>query len=227
VSETRPLADAKEPAPLDAWERAYLRFETPAQEQRKFIRRLIAAGADSWPRSALILDLFSGRGGNVQALWRMGFRNVVAIDLSLGLLQTWEDSSDRSVADCRSLPIATASVDVAIVHGGLHHLLRIPDDLAISLREVARVMRPRGIFVAVEPWRTPFLDVIHWLCSRPFARTAFSKIDALATMIALERRTYGTWLARPEEILAVFDRHFARRRVRIGFGKLQYVGVVR
>ena len=221
------MADATETATLDAWERAYLRFETPAQEQRKFTRRLTSAGADSWARSALVLDLFSGRGGNVQALRRMGFRHVVAVDLSLGLLQSWEDSSDRSVGDCRSLPIASASVDVAIVHGGLHHLPRIPEDLGTTVREVARVLRPGGIFLAVEPWQTPFLDFVHWLCSQAIVRTAFLKIDALATMIALERSTYSAWLARPAEILAVFDRHFARRRLSISFGKLHYLGVVR
>jgi SAM-dependent methyltransferase len=211
----------------DAWEQAYLRFETPAEERRKFTRRLRAAGAPKWRRDALVLDLFSGRGGGAQALRDLGFHHVIRLDLSSRLLRAHGPALDCSVADCRELPIAGRSVDIAIVHGGLHHLPRIPDDLSVALREVARVLTPEGLFMAVEPWRTPFLDLVHWLCTKPIARQAYSKIDALATMIELERSTYDAWLENAREILAVFDRHFVRRRLRIRLGKVHYVGVRR
>lgn len=208
-----------------AWERAYLRFETPAEECRKFVRRLRAAGADTWSREAVILDLFSGRGGGGQALRQLGFGRVIGLDLSSRLLRARPDASERSVADCRDLPIANSSIDIAIVHGGLHHLPRIPDDLSSTFREVARVLKPGGLFMAVEPWRTPFLDFIHRVCTWSFARRWHAKIDALATMIELERPTYEAWLASAAEILAAFDRHFERRELRIQFGKLRYLGV--
>ncbi len=209
---------------VDAWEEAYLRFETSREEQRKFIGRLRAAGAQTWDRDAVILDLFSGRGGAAQALRRMGFRHVVSIDLSPTLLRAREEPSEAFVADCRQLPIASRSIDAATVHGGLHHLPRIPQDLLATLGEVARVLKPGGVFVAVEPWRTPFLDAVHWICRLPLARTASSKVDALATMIELERQTYAAWLTSDREILAAFDRHFIPLRIRIRAGKLHYVG---
>ena len=212
---------------LDAWERAYLRFETPSQEQRKFTRRLRAVGAERWRRDALVLDLFSGRGGGATALRRVGFSRVLSVDLSPRLLRGREDLSDCSVADCRQLPIAGGSVDVAIVQGGLHHLARLPDDLSAVLEEVARVLRPDGVFVAIEPWRTPFLDFVHWLCFVPLVRKLSPKLDALATMIDLERRTYEAWLGSARAILEILDRHFVRRRLQIRMGKVQYVGVVR
>jgi SAM-dependent methyltransferase len=212
---------------FDAWERAYLRFETPAEEQRKFTRRLRAAGADAWRRDALILDLFSGRGGAAHALRGWGFPHVIGLDLSSRLLRARWDAAECSVADCRELPIASRSIDIAIVHGGLHHLPRLPEDLSSALREVARVLKPEGVFMAVEPWRTPFLDLVHWLCARSIARQAYSKIDALAAMIELERATYEAWLESADEILAVFERHFVRRQLRIRLGKLHYVGVPR
>jgi SAM-dependent methyltransferase len=211
----------------DAWENAYLRFETPAAEQRKFTRRLRAAGADTWRRDALILDLFSGRGGGARALRGLGFPRVIGLDLSPRLLRARGDASACSVADCRELPIASRSIDIAIVHGGLHHLPRMPDDLSSTLREVARTLKPEGLFMAVEPWRTPFLDVVHWICGWPLARRSHAKIDALATMIELERPTYEAWLEHAQEILAVFDRHFVRRRLRARLGKLHYLGVPR
>lgn len=207
-----------------SWEKAYLRFETPAEEERKFTRRLRAAGAEAWPRDALILDLFSGRGGGALALRRLGFSRVMSIDISSELLRGRLDASHCSVADCRNLPIARRSVDIAIVQGGLHHLPRMPDDLSVALSEVVRVLRPGGVFVAVEPWRTPFLTIVHRICEWPLARRAYGKINALATMIELERPTYEQWLARGAEILALIDRHFTRRQMRIRFGKLHYVG---
>ena len=211
----------------NVWEDAYLRFETPAEEVRKFTRRLRAAGADAWRRDALILDLFSGRGGGAQALRGLGFRRIIRLDLSPRLLRARGADSDCCVADCRELPIASHTVDIAIVQGGLHHLPRIPDDLSATLREIARALQPGGLFMVVEPWRTPFLEFVHWTCTWPFARRLHSKIDALATMIEHERPTYERWLEQAEEILDVFDRHFVRKHLQIRLGKLRYVGVPR
>src|SRR5688572_30031912 len=105
---------------FDAWEQAYLRFETPAEERRKFTRRLRAAGAPKWRRDALVLDLFSGRGGGAEALRDLGFHRIIRLDLSSRLLKAQGEVSDCSMADCRELPIADRCVDIAIVHGGLH-----------------------------------------------------------------------------------------------------------
>ena len=63
-------------------EEAYLRFETPEQEIRKFIRRLRFMEATEWPRNAKIVELFCGRGGGVRALHSLGFTEVEGIDLS-------------------------------------------------------------------------------------------------------------------------------------------------
>lgn len=217
---------AEEQAP-DLWESAYLRFETPDEEERKFIRRLIAAGASAWDRNALILDLFCGRGGGARALHRLGFRSVVGLDLSPRLLRARTDSSHCMVADCRVLPVATGSADIAVVQGGLHHLPTIPQDLGVVLREVARALRPGGIFVAVEPWDTLFLRLVHRVCEIPLARRTLPKLEALATMIEHERATYEAWLRHGPVVLAELDRHFEPRRAHIRLGKLHYVGTPR
>jgi SAM-dependent methyltransferase len=211
----------------EAWEQAYLRFETPAEERRKFTRRLRQAGADGWSRDALVLDLFSGRGGGADALREMGFARVIELDLSARLLGAHERSSERAVADCRRIPVASRSIDIAIVQGGLHHLPELDEDLPTTLREIARALKPGGLFMAVEPWRTPFLDFAHWLCARRVARTLSSKIDALATMIEHERTTYEAWLGNAAQILRVLDELFTRRRMHIAFGKLLYLGTPR
>ena len=221
-----------QPAPVghgtaDPWEAAYLRFETPEEEEKKFIRRLVAAGARTWSTDSVILDLFCGRGGGARALRQLGFRRMVGLDLSPRLLAARTDPLDCLVADCRVLPVATASADIAVVQGGLHHLPKISRDLSLVLSEVARALRPGGRFVIVEPWATPFLTLVHWVCGIPGARRAMPKIDALATMIEHERDTYEAWLASGTVILAELDRHFERQRVRQRLGKLLYVGTPR
>jgi hypothetical protein len=53
--------------PPDPWEAAYLRFETPEQEIRKFEKRLLRLGAGAWPRDLRIVELFCGRGNGLRA----------------------------------------------------------------------------------------------------------------------------------------------------------------
>ena len=71
--------------PRDPWEEAYLRFESPEEEIRKFIRRLKFMGAMKWPRNAKIVELFCGRGSGLRALHQLGFSEVEGIDLSPSL----------------------------------------------------------------------------------------------------------------------------------------------
>jgi SAM-dependent methyltransferase len=170
-------------------------------------------------------DILNGRREPGESVLRaLGFRKVVSLDLSPRLLRAHGHATARAVADCRTLPVASRSIDIAIVQGGLHHLPGLPDDLEATLAEVARALRPTGIFVVVEPWRTPFLDFVHWICRQPLARKAFAKLDALATMIELEQLTYDQWLERPREILALIDRYFVEAQRRTRMGKILYVG---
>ena len=136
---------------VHAWEDAYLRFETPDQEVRKFTSRLHALGAGRWSKDAVILDLFCGRGNGLVALEHLGFKNLCGIDLSPRLVRRYSGSGRCVAADCRSLPIRAASQDVAIVQGGLHHLPDVRTDLPLVIAEVQRVLKPGGVFVVVEP----------------------------------------------------------------------------
>jgi len=206
-----------------AWEEAYLRFETREQEVRKFARRFARLGAQGWPRDAQVVELFCGRGGALVALERLGFTRLEGIDRSAALLSHYRGAATCHVADCRALPLATASRDVAVVQGGLHHLEDVPD-LERALDEMQRILRPGGRAVVVEPWLTPFLELVHTACRlRPLRRLA-PKLDAFAAMTENELETYMRWLGRPEEILAAFERRFAVELRRIGWGKLFFVG---
>ena len=63
---------------IDPWEAAYLRFETPEEEIRKFTERLRRLRVSEWPRDTNVVELFCGRGNGLHALARLGFRNIDA-----------------------------------------------------------------------------------------------------------------------------------------------------
>lgn len=211
------------PAAIEAWEAAYLRFETPEQEIRKFTARLLSVGAAGWARDSRVLEIFCGRGNGMVALERLGFHAVHGVDLSPRLVRFYRGRGHCSAGDCRALPIRSASQDVVIVQGGLHHLPDVQTDVPIVLGEVQRVLKRGGLFVAVEPWLTPFLRLAHAACESP-ARRLWERLDALATMIDYERDTYERWLTNPgfirSQLAAAFEAQVRQER----WGKLVFVG---
>jgi len=212
------------PAETSLWEAAYLRFETPEQEIRKFKRRLLKLGAATWLREAAVVELFCGRGNGLQALSRLGFTRLEGVDLSPRLIAEYRGPARCYVADCTRLPFADHSKDFLIVQGGLHHLLTLPDDLERVLSEGRRVLRKDGRLVAVEPWLTPFLRLVHASCEQAVCRKLSARVDALATMIQYERETYEQWLGSPQPVMALFTKHFAPMHVSMAWGKLSFVG---
>jgi SAM-dependent methyltransferase len=209
---------------IDPWEAAYLRFETPQQEIRKFTERLRRLGVSEWPPETSVVELFCGRGNGLHALARLGFRNIEGVDLSPRLLAEYSGEARCYAGDCRELPFAAKSKDAAIVQGGLHHLPVLPDDLELVFAELRRVLRPGGRVVFVEPWLTPFLRFVHVVAENPLARRLSMKLDALATMIDHERETYENWLGRPQEILDLAHRYFQPEHESCAWGKWNFVG---
>ena len=161
--------------PDDPWEDAYLRFETPEQEIRKFIGRLKFMDAMKWRRNAKIVELFCGRGSGLRALHQLGFNQVEGIDLSPSLAAEYAGPGKVLVGDCRQLPFESASKDILIVQGGLHHLPVLPDDLDRVLAEGARVLRENGLLLLIEPWVTLFLSMTHAALSEPNHQKAVTK----------------------------------------------------
>jgi SAM-dependent methyltransferase len=207
-----------------AWEEAYQRFESPDEEIAKFRRRLVSLGATNWGPESVIVELFCGRGNGLKALASLGFQSLSGVDLSETLLRTFDGQARLYVGDCRELKLPDGSIDVVVVQGGLHHLPDLPTDLEKTLREVRRVLRGDGRFVVVEPWKTPFLRLVHGACHLPVARRVWGKLDALATMIERERATYDQWLGQPENILRLLRTHFDPERQNVAWGKLSFVG---
>lgn len=211
----------------DPWEAAYLRFETPEEEIRKFIGRLNRLGARQWPRDAKIVELFCGRGSGLAALQRLGFTHLEGADLSPRLIAQYKGSANCIVADCRKLPFAGRSKDVLIVQGGLHHLPNLPADLDQTFSEMQRVLRKDGRAVFVEPWRTPFLDFVHFVSEISIVRRLSAKMDAFAIMVENEIPTYKQWLDQPGLIKKMARAHFVPVHESFAWGKWDFVGTPR
>jgi ubiquinone/menaquinone biosynthesis C-methylase UbiE len=207
----------------NAWEEAYQRFETPGQEQRKFIRRLRSVGVHHWSRETSVLEVCSGRGNGLIAWRRLGFSHVFGVDLSRALVERSECRQWCVVGDARSLPIRTASRDVTVVQGGLHHLPSL-DDVRRALSEMHRVLKPDGRLIVIEPWPTPFLRFVHFVTEQRMVRALSGKLDAFAAMTDDERPTYEAWLARPQPILAALTAQFEGMLIRQRLGKLVFLG---
>jgi SAM-dependent methyltransferase len=227
VERARSTVSEASRASSEAWEAAYLRFESPEQEVAKFVARLKRLGADRWQRDAAIVELCCGRGNGLRALHELGFRDLEGVDLSPTLAARYSGPARVIVGDCRELPIADASKDVVVVQGGLHHLLELPRDLERTLAEARRVLKSGGRFVAVEPWPTPFLGFVHAVSGSALARRLSSKLDAFAVMVEHERATYEQWLGAPDAILALLGRFFEPQVSTRRWGKLEFVGVAR
>lgn len=208
----------------EVWEAAYRRFETPAEERRKFRKRLENFGVTSWDRNLAVVELFCGTGNALNVWAEFGFEYLEGVDLSQRLLQQYQGEAKLYIGDCRDLHLPDASRDVIAVQGGVHHLPDLRGDLPRVFAEVARVLRPDGRFLVVEPWRTPFLSLVHSGQNNRFLRACWPRYNALATMTEREATTYFRWLSESRYILAEFGRYFSTEQQVIGWGKWQCVG---
>jgi SAM-dependent methyltransferase len=206
------------------WEEAFLRFETPEQERRKFEGRLRKLGAASWPRDSEIVDLFCGRGQNLVVLESMGFTRLEGMDLSPNLLGRYSGPARMIQADCRNLPLPDASRDIVVIQGGLHHLPGFPQDLEKVLDSILRILRPDGRLVLVEPWDTPYLRCVLFCSGIPLARRLWRPLDAFHVMVEEETPLYQKWLGNPEVILERLRSRFGTEILDIAWARIAFVG---
>jgi ubiquinone/menaquinone biosynthesis C-methylase UbiE len=161
------------------------------------------------------------------ALERLGFTRIEGVDVSPRLVAQYRGPAKCIIGDCRKLPFAPRSKDVLIVQGGLHHLPTLPDDLEQTFSEMQRVLRNDGCVLLVEPWLTPFLRLVHAVSENSLARRLSNRLDALATMIQFERRTYEQWLGQPALIQKIARAHFVPVHESFAWGKWNFVGAPR
>src|SRR4029453_16410371 len=87
-----------------------------------------------------------------------------------------------------------------------------------------RVLREKGLLLVIEPWATLFLSVTHALCRSRVVRTLSPKLDAFASMIDYERKTYEQWLSQSRLIWDSLCKTFRCERCHFKWGKIYFVG---
>lgn len=119
------------------------------------VNRLMTLGMDQrWRRALLaklgirdgdvVLDLATGTGDFARLVREMAVAQVVALDFSRGMLLSARQRPARGIefvrGDGLQLPLAAASIDVAVSGFALRNFTSIPPVLA----ELGRVVRPGG-----------------------------------------------------------------------------------
>jgi ubiquinone/menaquinone biosynthesis C-methylase UbiE len=158
--------------------------------------RVPAVAAVVEARPARVLEVGCGWGELAEWLARDTAAQVVAVDLSERMVELARARGvDAQVGDVQELPFADGSFDVAVAAWMLYHV----PDLDRGLSELARVLRPGGILVAVTNSRYHLLELRELVGSGP-STLSFNRENG-------------------EELLG---RHFARMRREDVNGRLEF-----
>ena len=158
--------------------------------------RVPAVAAVVEARPARVLEVGCGWGELAEWLARDTAAQVVAVDLSERMVELARARGvDAQVGDVQELPFADGSFDVAVAAWMLYHV----PDLDRGISELARVLRPGGILVAVTNSRYHLLELRELVGSGP-STLSFNRENG-------------------EELLG---RHFARMRREDVNGRLEF-----
>lgn len=155
-------------------------------------------------QGATVVDLGAGIGMASEAFHRAGAVRVIAIEPDpsdeVGRAAMARAGVTAEIVDGvgEALPLADSSVDVVYCRQVLHHAL----DLKLLAREVARVLRPGGAFLAVREHvisgpgeLSQFLDShpVHRLAGGENAEMLSTYLDALTDAGLRLHRVIGPW----------------------------------
>jgi SAM-dependent methyltransferase len=170
------------------------------------------AGSDGWPYGKA-LELGSGTGFFLLNLMQAGVATEGAVtDISPGMVEVALRNArgldlpvTGRVADAERIPYDDGEFDLVVGHAVLHHI----PDVAASMREVMRVLRPGGRFVfAGEPTR--YGDVVARRLSRAtwWATTNVTRVGALREWRRPQQELDDS--SRAADLEAVVDLHTFR-----------------
>lgn len=155
--------------------------------RKKAIKKLAAYS----PKT--ILDIATGTGDFAITASRLGAVKITGIDISEGMLTVarkkiknnkLEDKIEVRKADSENLPFDDNTFDAATVGFGVRNF----ENLTKGLAEIARVLKPGGVFYILEfskPVKTPFKQIYMFYFMRilPFIGRIISKDSSAYTYL--------------------------------------------
>lgn len=147
-------------------------------------KRVLARRAAEVP-SGLAVDLAGGTGDVATLLSRVPGRRVVVLDPSLAMMGAGRDRPGATwgclAGEGEALPLADGAVDLLTIAFGIRNVTSLPG----ALEEIARVLKPGGLFLCLEfsrPyfWFKPFYDLYSSLV-----------IPRLGALVARQPSAYG------------------------------------
>jgi SAM-dependent methyltransferase len=144
---------------------------------REYMAYLDRALLDSLPSDSLgtVAEICCGAGEGLHLLGARA-RLGVGVDVSTQMLESAcrEAGRDPTRAfvqgDATRLPLRSAAFDTVVMFGGIHHV----NDRQALFAEVARVLRPGGLFL----WREPADDYLLWRAIRAVVYRTTSALQA-------------------------------------------------
>ncbi len=151
-------------------------------------KRVLARYAD-WMPEGLAVDLAGGTGDVARLLARSQKRKVVVLDASPAMMRQGRGGHARVAGEGEALPLADASVDLLTIAFGIRNMT----SLGGALSEIARVLKPGGLFLCLEfsrprPWLKPSYDLYSALVIPRLGAMVAGQPEAYAYLVESIRR---------------------------------------
>jgi len=182
--------DSSDVSEFDKWSRNYEQSWSQALYFDRIHRAVLdLAARQDEGRAGRILDIGCGTGRLLRKagqLWPAA--GLVGVDPSQGMVEVarrFMPEATFHVAAAESLPLADASVDVAMTTMSFHHW----KDQAAGVREIARVLRPGGRFCLADAALPGWLArLIHHMEGNSFAAWR-ALVEPAGLSVAVQKRT--------------------------------------
>jgi SAM-dependent methyltransferase len=174
------------------------------------------------PPEALIVDVGCGYGDLLDVLRERGYRRLMGVEPDAQCRAAAQEGGfDVREGTLTETSLDSGSVDAVIVNQVFHHI----DDYGAALREIHRVLKPRGVLCFMEPLGTVLRRGMDFLTFRTPLRKFVPPVETRYRVMSLEVETglYPQWLAEQStfhaELARTFERVWLKRGWFFQFGK--------